>query len=317
MKDNRYFPLIYFITSIFLYGVGFSSIFRLCKSDSWIVLLIGAFISLVLLPIYRKIINKTNKYIRLINLLFILLINMMILRIFTTSFYLTKSPGLLITIPFISLCLYNQSKGLNTIIKETNILYIFSIITILLNLLASTKTGSISFFTPILETSLNNIVKGTIYYTIYMLSPMILLTNINIESKSYVKAFIFTNLFLLFMSLVIIFVLGSNLISIYRFPEYMIYKEIYLFGFIENVENLVGLIYFLNLFITSSLCLYNINEITHKRYINILLGALILVITEIVSDKYKYSLIIYKYLPFILLIFILLYNIEKIVKKKK
>ena len=46
IKNNK---LIYFITSIFMYGVGFSSIFRLCKSNSWIVILIGSIISIILL----------------------------------------------------------------------------------------------------------------------------------------------------------------------------------------------------------------------------------------------------------------------------
>ena len=123
--------------------------------------------------------------------------------------------------------------------------------------------------------------------------------------------FIFTNVFILFMSLIIIFVLGPSLITIYRFPEYMIFKEIYLFGFIENVENLVGMIYFLNLFITSSLCLINIKSIIKNNYTFYILIILILLLTEFVSDKYTYSLFIYKYLPFILLSFIFLNILKK------
>ena len=295
--------LLYFILTIFMYGVGFSSIFRLCKSDSWIVILIGSIISFILLPIYKKII-KNNKYIKLLNILFILLINMMILRIFTTSFYLTKTPGLLITIPFTLLCLYNSKKDIDTLYKESNILFIFSVLTIILNLIASTKTGSLSFFTPILSSSINKIIKGIFYYVIFILSPLVLIDDIDN------KLFIFTNIFILFMVIIIIFVLGPNLISIYRFPEYMIYKEIYLFGFIENVENLVGLIYFLNLFITSSLCLINIKNIVKNDYILYLIIIFILLLTEYVSDKYMYSLLIYKYLPFILLAFIL-FNVLK------
>lgn len=304
MKNNK---LIYFITTIFMYGVGFSSIFKLCKNSSWIVFIIGSIISFIILPFYKKIICNGNKYIKLFNILFILLINMMILRIFTTSFYLTKTPGLFITIPFIILCIYSFHNGINNIFKESNILFLFSFFTITLNLLASTKTGSFSFFLPIINTSFIKIIKGIIFYVIYILSPIVLLDNVDVDKK----LFIFTNIFITFMSIIIIFVLGPNLIYMYRFPEYMIYKEIYLFGFIENVENLVGLIYFLNLFITSSLCLIRIKDIIEKNYVLYMLVIVILLLTEFVSDKYKYSLFIYKYLPFILLIFIILNAVKK------
>ncbi|MBR5662426.1 MAG: hypothetical protein IKX00_02100 [Bacilli bacterium] len=302
MKKNN--KLIYFITSIFMYGAGFSSIFRLCKSNSWIVILIGSIISIIFLPIYKKIINKNNKYIKLINILFILLICMMILRIFITSFYLTKTPGLFITIPFILLCLRN--KDINTLYKESNLLFLFSAIGITLNIIAATKTGSIKFLTPTLNISLLNIIKGIIYYVIFTLSPLILIKDSEIDNK----LFIFTNIFLVFMSVMIIFILGPNLISIYRFPEYMIYKEINLFGFVENVENLVCLVYFLNIFITSSLCLINIKNVVKNNYTFYILVTLILFITEFVSDKYKCSLFIYKYLPLILLVFIF-FNVLK------
>ena len=289
IKNNK---LIYFITSIFMYGVGFSSIFRLCKSNSWIVILIGSIISIILLPIYKRLINHSNKIIKLINILFILLISMMILRIF-------------ITIPFILICLTN--KDINTLYKESNLLFLFSVIGISLNLIASTKTGSIRFLTPSLNIPLLNIFKGTIYYVVFILSPLVLIKEKNINNK----LFIFTNLFLLFMSLIIVFVLGPNLISIYRYPEYMIYKEINLFGFVQNVENLVCLYYLLNIFITSSLCLINIKEIVKNNYTLYVLITTILFITEFVSDKYRYSMFIYKYLPLILIMFIFLNILKK------
>lgn len=314
-KNNNY-TLIYFISSIFMYGVGFSSIFKLCKSDSWIVILIGFIISLIFLKAYKKIINKNNNIIKIINICFILLISMMILRILTTSFYLTKTPGLIITIPFMMLALYSSNKGINVINKISNILFIFSILTIALNLFASTKTGSIDMFIPILKTNKLKLLKGTFYYICYILSPLILVSNVDIENKTYKKIFIFSNIFLIFISLIITFVLGPNLMSIYRFPEYMIFKEINLFGFVENVENLVGLIYYINLFITSSLCLYNIKSITKNKYILYIISFVILFITEFVSINYKYSLIIYKHLPYILFSFILINIFIYIIKKE-
>jgi len=96
----------------------------------------------------------------------------------------------------------------------------------------------------------------------------------------------------------------------------MIFKEINLFGFVENVENLVGLIYYINLFITSSLCLYNIKSITKNKYVLYIISFVILFITEFVSINYKYSLIIYKHLPYILFSFILINIFIYIIKKE-
>ena len=313
--NNKYnYSLIYFILVILLYGSGFSNIFRLCKNSSWIVVIIGSVITIIFMKFYKNL--KKNKYIKLINILLILLINMMILRIFTTSFYLTKTPGVLITIPFILICLYNSKKGINVISKETNILILSSISIIFLNMVGAAKTGSISFFTPVINTTITNIIKGVIYYVIYITSPLILLESYQIDDKNYNKGIILTNICILFITFMIIFVLGTNLITIYRFPEYMIFKEIHLFGFIENVENLVGLIYFLNIFITSSLCLVNIKDIVKHNNILYILIFLIIILTELVSDKYKYSLLIYKYLPYILLLFIFTYIFIRILKKE-
>ena len=314
-KNNNY-TLIYFISSIFMYGVGFSSIFKLCKNDSWIVILIGFIITLIFLKTYKKIINKNNNIIKIINICFILLISMMILRILTTSFYLTKTPGLIITIPFMMLAIYSSNKDINVINKISNILFIFSILTITLNLFASTKTGSIDMLIPILKTNKLKLLKGIFYYICYILSPLILVSKVDIENKTYNKIYIFSNIFLIFISLIITFVLGPNLMSIYRFPEYMIFKEINLFGFVENVENLVGLIYYINLFITSSLCLYNIKSITKNKYSLYIISFVILFITEFVSINYKYSLIIYEHLPYILFSFILINIFIYIIKKE-
>ena len=61
------------------------------------------------------------------------------------------------------LALYSSNKNINVINKISNVLFIFSILTITLNLFASTKTGSIDMFIPILKTNKLKLLKGIFY----------------------------------------------------------------------------------------------------------------------------------------------------------
>lgn len=280
-------------------------------------MIIGTFISTLILYIINKFKNK-NIYtiIEDIYYLLVILICLMILRIFITSFYLTKTPGLVISIPFIILCIYNSKSGLNSIKKEAKILLIPSIIIILLNVIGASKTGSINSFLPIFTTSKNNIIKGIIFYVSFIVSPQFLIKENKIDNKKYLKSFIIYSLIIDVIGIFTIYTLGPKLIKIYRFPEFMILKEISLFNFIENVENLVGLVWFFNIFITSSLSVYHLNSNIKNNIILFVLLSTITLTCEFVSDKYTYALFIYNALPYILLSFIIIFIFFCLIKKR-
>jgi spore germination protein KB len=137
--------------------------------------------------------------------------------------------------------------------------------------------------------------------------------------KTHLKGFFFINMVIIFIGIVIIFVLGPNLISVYRFPEYMILKELKLFNFIEKIENLVSLIWFFDIFIITSLCLYNVNDILEKNNKNKLLYIFIIItlfISEYMAKYYKYVMYLYKYMPYILLIISIIFILSILIKKK-
>ena len=305
MINNKNLPIVYFITTTFFMAIGYSSIYKICSSDSWIALIIGSILTILVLPLINKLKNNLfSKKIYVLYNLFIILISLMILRIFTTSFYLTKTPGILITLPFIILSIYNSKKGLNTICKESQILLFFCIIVIVCNMIAASKSGSITNLLPIFITSKKNIIKGSLVYFILTTSPQFLIKEININTKDYIKTMLLSHIILVFIGTITIFILGPNLIKIYRFPEYMILKEINLFNFIENVENLVGLIWFFNIFISCSIAAYNIKNNLNNKYLSACMIISMALLCEYLSDKYIYALFIYRYLPLILLIII-------------
>ena len=328
MTDKQKISLIYFVTGSLFLASGYSLIFKTSHKDAWIAMVIGFILGSIITYFINKYIyikkenydkNKLN-IILIIFYLCIFLINIIILRVFTTSFYLTKTPGLFITIPFVFLVIYNIKKGLNVISREAEILLPISFIVILFNLVAVCKNGSISNFIPIYTTSFSKLLLSTFYYAIFTITPQLLLYNLNIDMKTHLKGFFFINMVIIFIGIVIIFVLGPNLISVYRFPEYMILKELKLFNFIEKIENLVSLIWFFDIFIITSLCLYNVNDILEKNNKNKLLYIFIIItlfISEYMAKYYKYVMYLYKYMPYILLIISIIFILSILIKKKK
>lgn len=334
ITDKQKMALIYFMTNSFFLASGYSLIFKTSGKDSWISMIIGTLIGLLLIYIFNKyIFNKKRNYILNSHLniiykiplfvffIFIFFINILIVRIFATSFFLTKTSGLLITIPFVLLCYLNAKKGLNSIAKISEMLLPISIVLILLSMLAVLKDGSIDSFLPVLTTSRSKIMLSSIYFAIFTAIPQIVLFDVKIDGKLHMKAYILSSAISILIGTIIIFSLGPYLIKIYRFPEYMVLKQIKIFNFIEKIENLIGLIWFFDLFISASLCIYNIDKINKSNNIlNIITLISTVIIIEFVSNHYEYATIIYKNLPIFLLIcglliFLALYKKVKNIKK--
>ena len=334
ITNKQKVSLVYFITNSFFLASGYSLIFNTSGKDSWISMIVGSFLGVIIICIFNKyIFNKKRNYILNNNIniisklfmyiffIFIFFINILVVRIFATSFFLTKTPGLLITIPFILLCYYNAKKGLNSIAKISEILLPISIALIILSMIAVLKDGSVDSFMPILTIGKSKILLSSLYFAIFTAIPQILLFDIKIDKNIHIKSYLASTMITIAIGTIIIFSLGPYLIKIYRFPEYMVLKQIKIFNFIEKIENLIGLIWFFDLFISASLCIYNINKLNKDNDIlNIFILIIIAIIIEFVSNHYEYANIIYKNLPVFLLcfgiiIFIGIYIVIKKIKK--
>lgn len=330
MNKFQRISLIYFASSCFFLASGYSLIFNTSSFDSWIAMIIGSVIGLVIVVISNKFgFNKVKSYIlnshlklpsRIIFTLFfsfIVFVNITILRVFTTSFYLTKTPGWFIIIPFLLLCVYNSSKGIKTIAKEAQILMPISIVFIVLNMLGVCSDGNLDNFLPILYNPMSNILISSLYFAIFTAIPPLILFDTKISIKDNIKGYLLSAFILIFVGIIIIFVLGPNLIQIYRFPEYMVLKQLKLFNFVEKIENLVGMIWFFNLFITSSISLYNIDKTVKNTKTRFLLYVSLTLLIECFAYHYELVLFIYKNMPYLLLAFGFIFFITIFLQKRK
>ena len=332
-KREKY-SLVYFLSNSFFLASGYSIIFKLSGKDSWISMIIGSIIGSLIIYIFNKLsFNKKNNYIlnEKINVfkkglmsvffIFILFINVLIVRIFATSFFLNKTPGIFITIPFITLSYLASKKGLSTISKMSEILMPISLTVIFITMIAVIKDGTLNSFIPLLTTSKIKILLSSLYFAIFTSIPQLLLFDIKIDEKNHIKYYFVSSIITALIGIEIIYILGPYLIKVFRFPEYMVLKQIKLFNFIEKIENLIGLIWFFNLFICSSICLYNLDKL-HNDYKlkNYLILAFIICLIEIVSNNYEYAIYIYKHLPIILftigfIFFLTIYKVTRKIKK--
>lgn len=320
MKANNS-HIAYFLTRNLFLGFGFSLLFDRSSKDSYIGALLGIFLGIIIMWCYSYLINKkqnktlkelfkSNKKLGLIARILFLIISIFILiyvliiyKIFIVSFLLVSSPELFVTIPFIILATYAAFKGMKGLTRLAGSLLPISITFFLIIFCSLLGLFEMTNFLPILTTSPGSIISTAITYAGISTFPNILTLNITGECKDLVKTYIFASILLVLTAFSINGVLGEALVNIFRFPEYMILKQIKLFRFIEKMENVLSIIWIIDLFITASMAIYSIKEMVPERKNNYstiaILIAIIFIIDNIFSFNYVNQLRIYYILPYV------------------
>ena len=107
-------------------------------------------------------------------------------------------------------------------------------------------------------------------------------------------------------------VLKPSLLQVYSFPEYMVLKNIRIFGFIENIESFISSIWLFDVFIMVSLANKKLIELFNDQIISISYIVMLTVFTTLVIiPNYNLILLIYYYGSLILFIITILLSIKK------
>ena len=131
--------LTYFIARSSMFGIGFFLIFQNAGKDTWISILLGTILGLIILYIYniiknhlqndtlqnklkQTLIGKIYIVIMLLFYLYLTFITLMLLPLFVNSFYLTTTPKIIVNIPFLILAIYlsfkDKGKAYNPLEKK-------------------------------------------------------------------------------------------------------------------------------------------------------------------------------------------------------
>ena len=241
-----------------LFGFGFPIIAKLSGSDLLISFFIGTILNILIIYFFSKI--KPLKIFQVIISLIVIIIYLKIIANFITNFYLINLPNYIVYILVLGLSFY--------IVKEKDIIvnrvcfsmtFINILMFIVLTLILFRKVD-IGNFLPIYTHSFKNILFGGLFYSLITVIPYLHFKVNNTRQDDYQTLLISTLISLIFFILTL-GILGPNYITIYRFPEYMMLKEIKLFSFIANVHNIFAFIFGNELIISIILYLNNLKRL--------------------------------------------------------
>ncbi len=314
--DNLLFYNSLFLLPFSLFiGLGITKIINTAKADAWISIILGTFIGLIINVLIKKLPEKDNKITTYLSNSALLLLGITIITKLVSSVYLDKTGNIIVMIPFLFLIYYSALKdrySLMKVISILNIIYIFMILFAFSSLLPSINIDN---FKPIGINNPLSIILGALEYAIYSTTPFTILPEF---SKKYnYKVYLLSSLFLLIIFVLIIGNLGVDLSIGYRYPEYMIFKNIAILDFIENTQNILFFVWIINIYTLTSHTTLNIKEIVKEKGLLITLIIIAIIINTFIINTYKTPIIFLNYLDYIILGIFTIYIIGKIFGIKK
>lgn len=348
-----------FILCILSSSIGLSlyTTIKIAGHDSYIGVLIGAFLGLIPLilfmyifnyekdlPLYEKTIYIFGKVFgNIINIIIILLYFIIGITVlfnlgnFIVSQYLSDTPLLLITSIFCLIVFHIVNKGFETITRVSSISSAIVIIFFLFSFIYLFQEFEIDNLKPILEFGLRKPIIGGFINMLITTSPiytLLIFPKNNLvdkekSSKYLCIGFLISASIIFLISLLSNGVLGKYLIKLYQYPGYTSLKKISLFGFVDRIENFMSLHWILSAFISLSMIVYfiktNIKRQGNNKILNFIICSMITILayksfnSNTIFNNYTYK--IYPYLlSTLLIIFILIVVaifIKKCIKKRK
>lgn len=351
------FVISFFLVCTLFIGFGNSELIRTGSSTALISTLLGfiiGFIPLSLVIYISKYTTDKNifelleykfKFLgKILNIiLFFFLLLMGIISIwnimnFTISQFLSETPYSLVGLIVFLLTTVAAIKGIETIGRTATIFMpIFIVFTLFvwISLIPSVQVNNIL---PIMNISTTNFIKSALMCSTYSTFPLFLLLSIKqndiVDKENFKKTVILSYILgfvcLYIFGFFILSVFGVDLAKIYIYPEYSLFKEIRIYGFIEKIENILSILIYITFLISDSVETYfnkeflkNLFKLKKKKSINIsiiVFEIITTLLTIFVFIKYQPLYLINKYyilsIP-ILIIFIIIAFLLGITKKQK
>lgn len=322
MKRNTY--IIYYLTHCFFLSTGISQIFKMTGKDSYFAAILGTILGLAITYLYsyiikmkknrtlneildnHKIIGFITRYLFLLTSMLILLYCLIIYKVFVVNFLLTSTPELYITIPFIILAIYLAYKGLDKINKVAFGLLPFCILLSLLAFFGLIGSFDLENFLPVLTMKPNNFLLSTLFFAGLTTFPNILTLELNGDMKGYQKWYLIACGILILMFISINGSFGEKLTNVFRYPEYMVLKQIKIFNIIEKIENFLSLSWIFDLFMTATFSIYSMKELVpakrNKKVTIIIIVFIIALINQVIAFDAVIELKLYYIVPYLSII---------------
>ncbi len=339
-------------------GMGTTNLYNIAGVDTWISTIIGSILGIIpLLLILYIIKHSKGENILDLNLnifgkvagtilnvllnIFVLFFSALIfynLTLFLNTQYIPDTSNLYIKIVLIIPVIYAASKSIPVISRVSQIILIANIILFLFSFIGITEEMSIENLLPILSDGLGKPLIASIQYVIFGVLPLFFLTIIPTKLapkkdriiKDVSIMYVISNIIIIAIFTVTISILGYEIISIYKYPEYIVLTNFSLLGIIERIENTLAIQNVFNMFMLIALSTYFMNisikkvfkKVKSQQFFPYLIGTLLVVLSTIMfRDSDMATKFIVNYAPYIIGIglsfFIVITFIGVVVKERK
>lgn len=352
--------LIFALSKASFLGIGFIYIYEHAETSALYSVLLGILIGGVAIYVFQKLMDfKPEKSItektfdlfprvlaHIIN--FILVISALVMAIlafwrlvdFLTSQYLTATPSIIIGLLIISIIFYTLIKNLEVMTRFSTITFFICAVILLVNIGGLIPYVELDNLKPLTFGKDFGFIKSSLVFATLFSGPCFFMTIIpkdNIVDKEkfnkmFWKFYMLSAFVLFLIFFFTITCLGTGIIDIYTYPVYIVLKKITFFSFVESIENVSFLLWYLYLHILCLMSLYFIKntiiqvfKIKRKTRNVVIISLFLCILTLtipyfILENNYILSVKIYKILPIglnVLYIFISILFFVIILFKKK
>ena len=315
MNKIEYNILSFYLTRVLFMGGGFSLLVNVCHNNllmsSFLGMLLGYFL---LFLIYKK--GNINKIMKIIISLVILIINIIGVTALTSTHLLFKTPSIIVVIALVLVLLYGSKKDIKNIGWIAFILIFISSFIVgiaCLNLFRYTKLTNLL---PLFDTGVMDFIKGIIIFAGTSTLPNVLLIEYkgNMKFKDISIGYIIGALLMILVLFFINGTYGYEFASILRFPEYSILRNIDLFNFLTNIENIFMLEWISCIIVCGLLCFKVLRNNTKPRMFYTIISLLVFGIYTMLIMNYPNVLYVKEYFYYL---FSLLMLLVLLIKKEK
>ena len=284
-KINKFNVLQYMLSFGLFMGAGLSNILNLAKEEVWICGIVGTVIGYIILLIFSKLNESSFKITSLIANITLLFFGLYSTTKLISSISLSNTPIYFIMIPNILLVLYTVKKGLNSFLRASFVLFIFFMILMIFSAGMLAPSVDLDFFKPVLINGAGKIILGSISFAVTSVFPILLMPDFKMQFSS--KCYLLSSVNLLIVIVCTFGNLGSEMSELYRYPEYIVLKRISALNFIDNVENILFMIWIIVGFESSVTSSLNIAKMYGKKFFYIVILILYFLISFYLIDSYK------------------------------
>lgn len=302
MKKD-YNILNYFNMRALFMGIGLSRILSSSNEHIFLTLLLGTLIGVGLLYILK--IEMKKSIVNIIVSSVIIILGLFILINVISTMYLTKMSKLMIGLPIILLMLYILNKREIVMFRVSNILLILNLILYVIAMFSLVRYLRIDNF-YFSDTPLKNVLGASFEYALFSVTPVLLTKDKKYANISLIKTYIISSITMSGLFIVTYGLLGHKLVSVLRYPEYIILKKVSIANTIENIENIISFMWIFDIIVMLLSAGNTIKRNVNKKWLINIIIPILLLITSIINSYYELIILIYKFTPVILFILIIL-----------